>query len=171
VVTAITSLEAKGWGDAAMRSRLVRRGHVRSDGAAAGFCTTGTASAVVLAEHQPWVVARVGTTKGYGRMIKGLWFLALLACAACGQVIVNNGIEVYASRCQRALSEIGPRASIDLDCPASDLQLALLRKQGKVPVSVGVSGCGHRAIYARLLRSHFGRATTKNTVWELETLR
>jgi hypothetical protein len=80
--------------------------------------------------------------------------LAALGASACGprhQVIVVNGIQVYDNRWRQVIDQLGPRASFELGCPGPQLQFILLRMQGRAPVEVGVQGCGHSAVYLRLL--------------------
>jgi hypothetical protein len=89
----------------------------------------------------------------------------LLALMACSPVIENNGTRVYAKHWEPVEREINVRARIDLQCPI--VEVLLLSRQGKLPVSVSAEGCGRTAIYQRLLRRHHGHYTSKNSVWEL----
>jgi hypothetical protein len=89
----------------------------------------------------------------------------LLALMACAPVIENNGIRVYEKYWEPVEREINVRARIDLQCPVVDV--LLLSRQGKAPVSVSAEGCGRTAVYQRLLRHHGPFHSIKNTVWQL----
>lgn len=93
---------------------------------------------------------------------RALWVVSLGAMlVGCGgNVIVVNGIEVYEKQWQKVLTDLGPRASYDLNCPRDHLEFTLLKRTGTVPTEVGVAGCGIRATYLK----HSARAGGYNII-------
>lgn len=103
-----------------------------------------------------------------------LVFSLIAASLGCGSnVIVVNGIEVYEKYWNRAVSDIQPRATYEMQCPAQQLQFELVRREGRHPSEVAVNGCSRRALYARsIIRVGWGAAASTNWVlssasWQL----
>lgn len=86
------------------------------------------------------------------RMKSGLALTALftLALAGCGgPKITNNGIVVYAHIWDQTMAEILPQAEADLQCPQTALEVLLIRRAGRNPSELMVTGCGSQAYYNR----------------------
>lgn len=101
------------------------------------------------------------------RSQNALWLVLLTA--ACSTPVVSGGIEVHPKYWDPVLAELGYRAPRDLGCERSQVELTLLKRQGKLPVLVAADGCGRSALYSRKLRHHHGRLTEANATWELDT--
>jgi hypothetical protein len=95
--------------------------------------------------------------------------LVCFLLAACGRKIVVNDIVVYEKHWNRALSDIRPRATVELDCPGTQLQFTLLQRSGRVPTNVAVQGCGKTALYERPV-ARAGTMTAVGT-WTLASIR
>jgi hypothetical protein len=104
---------------------------------------------------------------------RALLLLALGTTAACGggkKIIVVNGIEVYEKHWNQVLTDLGPRASYDLNCPREQLELTLFKRTGRVPTEVGVAGCGTRAMYIKqTARVPGGMAPIISDTWILNS--
>jgi len=70
-----------------------------------------------------------------------------LGCGGGGRLIVVNGIQIYEAHWQQAVSQLQPRASADLGCPAGALGFTLVRRVGRSAGEVLVDGCGQQAVY------------------------
>lgn len=79
---------------------------------------------------------------------------SVLGCSS-SEVIVVNGIDVYENHWQQTLDDLGPLASVDLGCPLNHLGFTLIRRTGRAPTEVGVTGCGRGAVYVRPTRMQF----------------
>jgi hypothetical protein len=99
-----------------------------------------------------------------------LLLLTSMLLAACHRhpTVESGGIAVYAHIWEKTKSELRFRAGPDLDCSPYELEFTLSAKQGKIPTSVYVEGCGRGALYSRLLRRHgpVAKYTDANTQWE-----
>jgi hypothetical protein len=89
-----------------------------------------------------------------------VWSLSgcLIGCAT----IEVNGIKTDEGQWRKDEAEIRRRASFDLHCPASDLQLTLLNTNGSappIPWTIGVQGCDKQATYQVV----FGTGWVMNT--------
>ena len=81
-----------------------------------------------------------------------LFSLSFFSCGSSSgsrAVITVTGVQVYERIWQQTLQEITPRATYELQCPAEQLSFSLIRKYGRSPVQVGISGCGQRILYVR----------------------
>lgn len=85
------------------------------------------------------------------RVVSWFFVAALLTAGCAGNRIVVNGIEVYESYWNKALSSLEGRAAFEMQCPASSLQFLLLQRKGRYPSQIAVNGCGKRAMYVRSL--------------------
>lgn len=89
------------------------------------------------------------------RALLVLWVATLastgLVSAGCAKkkVIVVNGVEVYETIWNRTLDELHPRVEFDFNCPPGQVEFALLRRVGRYPTEVGVTGCGRRGTFVR----------------------
>jgi hypothetical protein len=93
------------------------------------------------------------------------------ACRAPRPVVTVNGLQMYERDWTQTTREVGSIASLEMSCPRDELAFELIRKQGRTAVEVGVAGCGHSAIYSRVLRRHLGRTTTANSQWAASIVR
>jgi hypothetical protein len=96
-----------------------------------------------------------------------LALIVVAASAGCGgsNVIVVNGIEVYEKYWNRAVSDITPRATFEMQCPQQQLQFVLMRRDGRHPSEIAVTGCSKRALYARsIIRVGWGAAASSSWV-------
>lgn len=98
-------------------------------------------------------------------------FLAVGMFAGCQphKLVRFGELEVYESLWKRADGELRQRAAIDLTCSPDQVQLAMVRKQGKYPTSVHAVGCGNQALYTRKLRRSKGHYTDRNSTWMQES--
>lgn len=82
-----------------------------------------------------------------------LWALLFLLMAACGaskkQIIVVDGIRIYAAEWEKTKSELATRMRLDTKCASRDLQFTLFTKWYRSATEVWVSGCGKRVLYTR----------------------
>jgi hypothetical protein len=75
--------------------------------------------------------------------------VTLLVTGCAGPKIVVDGIEVYEKTWHRVISELRPRASFELTCSADQLTFNLLRRRGRHPTEVAISGCEKHGLYVR----------------------
>ncbi len=94
---------------------------------------------------RPWYVASMRWSSAF---IISLLVVGLLG--ACSKKVMNNGIVVYESYWNFAKASLAPLASRELACPREQLRYALLRRDGKRPTEMAVSGCGRMATYERV---------------------
>lgn len=80
-------------------------------------------------------------------------FAAAWGCR--GPSVRIDGVQIEASLWQRARAQVTRRAAFELDCPRAELDLYLIRKVGRRPTEVGVTGCGQREVYNRVGGSWF----------------
>ncbi len=78
--------------------------------------------------------------------------VSVSACAGASLVVVD-GQSVYDRPWKDVQGSLPGRASFDLDCPKEQLELRLLNVAAfyKYPTEVGVTGCGKRATYVRVV--------------------
>lgn len=81
---------------------------------------------------------------------------ALGALGGCRTVIEVDGINVIESYWRGTTDELGTRTSFDIDCPPSAVQFQLIKRTGRYPSEVGVTGCGRRATYVRAVGRNVG---------------
>jgi len=80
----------------------------------------------------------------------------LAIAAGCrGPTTRIDGVEVEVQLWRRARAQVSRRAAFELDCPPAELDLYLIRKVGRRPTEVGVTGCGQREVYNRVGGSWF----------------
>jgi len=83
-------------------------------------------------------------------MKRTVLILASSACLVGCATIEVNGVKTDEGQWHKDEAEIKRRASFDLHCSASDLQLTLLNTNGSappIPWTIGVQGCAKRATY------------------------
>lgn len=73
---------------------------------------------------------------------------SLVTACASAPTLEVNGIEVYENHWEQTKSELGPRASFEMDC-SEPLDFTLFKRFGRAPSEVGVSGCGERLMFIR----------------------
>lgn len=89
--------------------------------------------------------------------------MVLALAMGCAPTITSGGLRVRRSHWALALSEIQPRATLHLQCPAEQIDYTLRQRIGRTPVLVQADGCGRSVLYSKAMRR--GRFAT---VWELE---
>jgi hypothetical protein len=80
--------------------------------------------------------------------------VAMVFLQACAAIKVD-GYSIGASSWQHAQQDVTSQASFALHCAPEQLELHVLEVQRNnypnYPSSIGVSGCGHRAVYKRTM--------------------
>jgi hypothetical protein len=84
-------------------------------------------------------------------IIMGLLVIGLSAGCATpvlgpGQAVID-GFKVNVKQWEKWKAQVGQRASFELDCPQEDLSMTILDTTSDMPTTVGVSGCGYRAVF------------------------
>ncbi|MEM9864819.1 MAG: hypothetical protein AAF938_24675 [Myxococcota bacterium] len=74
----------------------------------------------------------------------------LLGGCSRADVIVVDGIEIYETQWRAAREQIGPIASVELECSELQLTYTLVRRAGRAASVVIVQGCGQRMAYQRV---------------------
>ncbi len=75
--------------------------------------------------------------------------LAGTAGAMSSEVIVVDGIEIYARIWADTLAAVLPMAERDLQCPPAQIRVSLQRKVVREPIDVVATGCGRSLLYIR----------------------
>jgi hypothetical protein len=78
-----------------------------------------------------------------------VFFVLVSAGCARHPTITNNGLVVYAHVWDQTMAEILPQAEADLQCPQTALEVLLMRRAGRNPSELMITGCGSRAVYNR----------------------
>jgi hypothetical protein len=73
----------------------------------------------------------------------------LAACGGSKQKVTVNGIEMYQKYWDRAVSELRPRASLEMQCDGAGLEFNLLKKFHYEATEIVVKGCDKSALYIR----------------------
>lgn len=75
----------------------------------------------------------------------------LLLCTSCAGPLINSGgYQVSQKWFQQDMDQIRPRAAFALDCAGDKIEgvvLAVMPTNSAAPGQIGVSGCGHRAVF------------------------
>ena len=79
-----------------------------------------------------------------------------LSIASCASVptMESGGFTVERPYTEAAFDNVRNRAAFELSCPKEQLQLVVINVapscEGRIPSTLGVEGCGHRAVYVHV---------------------
>ena len=77
---------------------------------------------------------------------------SLVAACASGPALGANEAEASESEWEQTKAELGQRAGFELSCPSESLEFTLFKQFGRKPTEVGVSGCGERITFVRVVK-------------------
>ncbi len=94
-------------------------------------------------------------------MIK-VFSLSLFLLCGCAKPVEVDGFSVKQSNWNKARADIVRKAVFDLSCSPEGLDVVVLDTSARWPVTVGVTGCGARVRYVRVLSLGWVASTLAN---------
>lgn len=86
-----------------------------------------------------------GRVKSIRKLTSSL--LLTVGLAGCSHRGVVDGFTVNLNNWEKCKAAVGSRATFEFGCPVEELEMHVLGASADWPNTIGVSGCGYRAVF------------------------